>query len=423
LLTEADRRQIQEDVERMSGASLRCLAVAVGRGATPDEALQAPRCYLGTVGMVDPPRPEVPQAIVRCRRAGIRTIMITGDHPRTAEAVAREVGLLGDGGRVVTGREIELLDDARAGEVLRDVTVCARVSPATKLRLVRLFKATGEVVAMTGDGVNDAPALREADIGVAMGQMGSDVSKEAADLILTDDNFATIVAAVEEGRGIYDNVRKFVRYLLACNAGEILLMFLGAILGSPMPLIPIQILWVNLATDGLPALALGVDPIDPQTMERPPRPPDEGIFAQRLGPKILLRGLLIGSATFGLFALALAIGEPLREARTLAFAGIVLSQLMNVFDVRASSRSILESQPLSSPFLVLAVLSSVVLLAVAIYVPTLRTTFETWPLSVPDWIAVLTVSGAASVTFRFRRRLVPKSGKRSPVASSGSARD
>lgn len=402
---ESDRQQIQDEVARMSASALRCLAVAVGHGRTADEALGAPRTYLGTLGMVDPPRPEVRKAIARCRKAGIRPIMITGDHPRTAEAVAREVGLLGFGESVITGREIDALDDAAATRALQRTAVCARVSPRTKLRLVRLLRASGEVVAMTGDGVNDAPAVREADIGVAMGQMGSDVTKEASDLILTDDNFATIVAAVEEGRGIYDNVRKFVRYLLACNAGEILLMFFAALLGAPMPLIPIQILWVNLATDGLPALALGVDPIDPATMDRPPRPPGEGIFARRLGLKIVGRGFLIGLSTLGLFLVALALGEPLQKARTLAFATIVLSQLMNVFDVRSEDRSILESNPFSSPFLVLAVLSSVILLALAIYLPALRATFETWPLSTADWVAVIAVSGAASVTFRFRRRI------------------
>ncbi len=400
-LQRVDRQRIESAVTRLSAGAMRCIAVATAEGKTPEEALRAPRTFLGVVAMADPPRPEVAPAIETCRRAGVRVIMITGDHPATAAAIASEVGLLRGEGGVVTGAEIDEMDDLLATQRLRPVSVCARVAPSTKLRIVRLLRRDGEIVAMTGDGVNDGPAVREADIGVAMGLGGAEVTKEASALVLADDNFGTIVAAVEEGRGIYDNIRKFVRYLLACNVGEILVMFLAALFATPLPLTPIQILWVNLVTDGLPAMALGVDPIDPKLMERPPRDPNEGFFAGRLGVKILSRGILIGASTLGIFLLVLAQGEPLEKARTMAFATLVFSQLFHVFDCRAQTRRIF-----SNPFLIGAVASSVALLLAAIYVPGMRQTFETVPPTALGWLEIIAVSGLGSMSIGVRRLIL-----------------
>lgn len=397
------KEKILDSAGTLAKGALRIIAVSRAFGKTVEEAVKAPRTYLGIVGMIDPPRPGVAQAVSQCRRAGIRVVMITGDHPETAAAIGREVGILGPGERLVTGDLLEGTPEEEWPNLLRQVSVCARVSPSTKLGLVRAFKATGEIVAMTGDGVNDAPAVKEADIGVAMGQSGSEVTKEASALVLADDNFSTIVAAVEEGRGIYDNIRKFVRYLLACNVGEILVMFLAALLGAPLPLIPIQILWVNLVTDGLPAMALGLDPIDKNAMDRPPRPPGEGIFARRLGVKIVSRGVLIGVSTLGIFLLAVQLGDPLAKARTMAFAALVFAQLFHVFDCRSETRSIFDIGLLSNPFLIVAVLSSVALLLLAIYLPALRPTFQTWPLDATDWLLILSVSGLGSITIGVRR--------------------
>ncbi|MFO7173107.1 MAG: HAD-IC family P-type ATPase, partial [Bacillota bacterium] len=314
-LTEADRQAALAAAEAMAGAALRVLAVAYrplgpaepGQAADPSpeadgvEALERDLVLTGLVGLMDPPRPEVRQAVRAAARAGIRTVMVTGDHPATALAVARELGIAGPGERALTGAEVEAMADEELVAAAATARVFARVAPQHKLRIVRAFKARGEIVAMTGDGVNDAPAVKEADIGIAMGRGGTDVTREASQLVLADDNYATIVAAVEEGRGIYDNIRKFIRYLLACNTGEVLTMFLAAAARLPLPLLPIQILWVNLVTDGLPAMALGMDPPEPDVMSRPPRRPDEGVFSRGLGGKILGRGLLIGLGTLALF--------------------------------------------------------------------------------------------------------------------------
>lgn len=417
-LHRTDARQIEAAATSLAEEAMRCIAVAMAEGRTAERALRAPRTFLGVVAMADPPRPEVARAVETCRRSGVRVIMITGDHPATAAAIARQVGLLKGTGGVVTGAEIEALDDALAIQELRKASVCARVAPSTKLRIVRLLRQDGEIVAMTGDGVNDAPAVKEADIGVAMGQAGTEVTKEASALVLADDNFGTIVAAVEEGRGIYDNIRKFVRYLLACNVGEILVMFLAALLAVPLPLIPIQILWVNLVTDGLPAMALGVDPIDARVMERPPRDPGEGIFARRLGVKILSRGVLIGVSTLGIFLLGISSGQPLPEARTMAFATLVFSQLFHVFDCRSETRSVFDVGLLSNPFLLGAVASSVALLLAAIYVPAMRQTFATVPPTALEWLEIIAVSGLGSMSIGMRR-LILRLGLRRQAAQAG----
>ncbi|MCY0865815.1 MAG: cation-transporting P-type ATPase, partial [Sulfobacillus sp.] len=390
------RREILAANDAMAQDALRVLAVAYRPlGAQePKETWEDRLVFLGLTGMMDPPRPEAIEAVQKAHHAGVRTVMITGDHPETAQAVARQLGMLRAGDEVVTGRQLDAMDDEELQSRVERIRVYARVSPPHKLRVVRAWKARGDVVAMTGDGVNDAPAVKEADIGVAMGITGTDVTKEASAMILTDDNFATIVRAIEEGRAIYDNIRKFIRYLLSCNIGEVLVMFLAAFMGLPLPLLPIQILFVNLVTDGLPAMALGIDPPAPGVMDRPPRPPQESIFARGLGTKIAFRGILIGISTLAIFALALGPwGMGLRAARSMALATLILSQLFHVFDARSEDRSFLEVGLFSNPWAVLAVSTSIAMLLLVIYVPGLSQLFKTAPLTGHDWAWVLVASG------------------------------
>jgi len=387
--------------EAMAKESLRVLGTAyrdVKGHETCESSEQAESglIFVGLTGMMDPPRKEVKEAIYKCRQAGIKTVMITGDHGTTAEAIARTLGIIGREGRVITGTELSTMPDEELEKVADDVNVYARVSPEHKLRIVQALQRRGHVVAMTGDGVNDAPAVKAADIGIAMGITGTDVTKEASALVLSDDNFSSIVAAVEEGRGIYENIRKFIRYLLASNVGEIMTMFLAMMAGLPLPLVPIQILWVNLVTDGLPAMALGVDQAESDLMQQKPRPAKENIFARRLGWKIISRGVLIGLCTLGAFVLALKAGEgqqdQLIHAQTVAFATLVMAQLIHVFDCR-SSRSIFHRKLLENKFLVLAVLSSLVLMLAVLYIEALQPVFKTVPLDLRDWALVLVAAG------------------------------
>lgn len=420
-LTGPRKKIVDRAQERLADQALRVLAVAYRPLAPQDEEERCEQdlILIGLVGLIDPPRPEATRALAAAARAGVRTVMITGDHPHTARAIAGRMAMIDPGDLVVTGPELDRMSDTDLDALLPRIRVFARVSPPHKLRVVRAFKRAGEVVAMTGDGVNDAPAVKEADIGVAMGRSGTDVTKEASAMILTDDNYATIVAAIREGRAIYDNIRKFIRYLLSCNVGEVLVMFLAAFIGLPLPLLPIQILFVNLVTDGLPALALGVDPPDPRVMDRPPRPPRESIFARGLGTRIGFRGILIGVSSLLVFAWGMGpLALSLREARTLALATLVMSQLFHVFDARTEDRSFLEVGLLSNPWAVLAVLSSIVMLTVIIYLPALSALFKTAPLGVSDWVIVCFASGfiqiAAAlrdlVTRPARRRLSVRSG-------------
>ncbi|QTH45993.1 calcium-translocating P-type ATPase, SERCA-type [Cohnella sp. LGH] len=387
--------------EAMARESLRVLGMAyrdVKGHETCESGEQAESglVFAGLTGMMDPPRKEVKEAIYKCRQAGIKTVMITGDHGTTAEAIARTLGIIGREGRVITGTELSAMTDEELEKVADDVNVYARVSPEHKLRIVQALQRRGHVVAMTGDGVNDAPAVKAADIGIAMGITGTDVTKEASALVLSDDNFSSIVAAVEEGRGIYENIRKFIRYLLASNVGEIMTMFLAMMAGLPLPLVPIQILWVNLVTDGLPAMALGVDQPESDLMQQKPRAAKENIFARRLGWKIVSRGVLIGLCTLGAFVLALNAGEgqpnQLVHAQTVAFATLVMAQLIHVFDCR-SSRSIFHRKLLENKFLVFAVLSSLVLMLAVLYIEPLQPVFKTVPLDLRDWALVLVAAG------------------------------
>jgi len=353
--------------------------------------------FVGLTGMIDPPRKEVREAISTCRKAGIKTVMITGDHQTTAEAIAGQLGIIPRGGMSLNGQQLALMSDEELDAKVDDIYVYARVSPEHKLRIVKSLQRKGHIVAMTGDGVNDAPAIKASDIGISMGITGTDVSKEASALVLGDDNFATIVAAIEEGRGIYENIRKFIRYLLASNVGEILTMFLAMIAGLPLPLVPIQILWVNLVTDGLPAMALGVDQAEKDLMQQKPRPARENIFARRLGWKIISRGILIGVCTLAAFWLVLQGGPngdsaQLTKAQTVAFATLVMAQLIHVFDCR-SSRSIFHRNPLQNRYLVLAVISSLLLMIGVLYIEALQPIFKTVPLGLQDWIIVLVAAG------------------------------
>lgn len=393
-LTEARRQEILSVNQSMGEAALRVLAVAsrvlkTYSAQTKPEKIETELAFCGLMGMIDPPRPEVIKAIQKCKRAGLMTVMITGDHLATAKAIARELGLLSGETRCLTGEEVERLSDEELKEMAPSVNVYARVSPEHKLRIVRALKRRGHVVAMTGDGVNDAPALKEADIGVAMGKTGTDVAKEASAMILADDNFATIVRAVEEGRAIYDNIRKFIRFLLSCNIGEVLTMFMASLAGLPLPLVPIQILWVNLATDGLPAMALGVDKADPGVMDRPPRSPNESVFSRGLGLRIAGVGIIIGVATVGVFALGLMAGGSLERARTMAFATLVLCQLAHSFACRSERRDIYEYSLFSNLFLVGAVCVSTAMLLAVIYIPELQRVFRTVPMTAAEWLTVL----------------------------------
>jgi Ca2+-transporting ATPase len=380
---EAANDRLAQEGMRVLGAAFRPLDELPASG--DEENLERDLIFVGLAGMIDPPRQEVRQAIATCRTAGIRTMMITGDHPLTAASIARELRIAapeaeGSRTRVISGPELAQMSVADLEAVVKDVAVYARVSPEHKLKIVEALQKHGHIAAMTGDGVNDAPALKQADIGVAMGITGTDVSKEAADMVLTDDNFATIVAAVEEGRTIYDNIRKFIKYTLSSNVGEIagLLMAIG--MGMPIPrLLPLQILWMNLVTDGLPGLALGVDPPDPDVMNRPPHPPQESIFARGMWQYILWVGGLMGLITMLIQYFGWQAGNP--AWRTMVFTTLCLAQMGNALAIRSDRHSLFSIGVFSNPAMVGAVLLTFGLQMAVVYVPVLQTIFKTVALS------------------------------------------
>ncbi len=388
-LDAAERTYILDVAQAMASDALRVLAVAQKAGATPQSA-ETDMTFLGLVGMIDPPRPEVAEAVDTCRKAGITPIMITGDHPLTAKAVASELGILADG-RVITGVELDQLSDDALARELDHASVFARVSPAHKLRIVSALQARGHLVAMTGDGVNDAPALKKADIGIAMGITGTDVSKEAAAMTLTDDNFASIVAAVEEGRGVFGNIKKYLMYLLSSNVGEMLLMAASALAGLPLPLSAVQILYVNLVTDGLPALALALDPPESDLMRRPPRDPKSGIFTRPVLALILAGGIWSAVVNLGLFVWALTSGHSLEQAMTLTFVSLVLIQFFKAYNFRSDRNSVLD-RPFANRWLNLAIGGEVLLLPLLIYVPFLSEAFGTTSLALADWVLVVALA-------------------------------
>jgi P-type Ca2+ transporter type 2C len=413
LLNDERREEIRASNETLAGEALRTLGVAF-RSLPPeelvgevDDRIERDLVFLGLVGMIDPPREEVREAVDLARGAGIRPIMITGDHPKTAAAIAAELDISAEG-RAITGAELERLSDEELESEVRESSVYARVNPEHKLRIVRALQNNGQVVAMTGDGVNDAPALKTADIGVAMGITGTDVSKEAADMVLTDDNFASIVAAVEEGRSIFANIQKFLRYLLSSNMGEVLTMFLGVVLagviglraesGIALPLLATQILWINLVTDGPPALALGLDPADRSVMDRPPRPQGSGVITRRMWGGIAFVGLIMAAGT--LFVLDYALPGGLIEgsgdlsyARTMAFTTLMLFQLFNVLNARSDEQSAFQGL-LTNPWLWGAVLLSLILQLIVVYAPPLQPAFGTVALSFGDWLLCAAVASS-----------------------------
>lgn len=399
LITPAVRRDLSEAVNEMSGKALRVLALAycVSDEFAPDRGNLV---FLGLIGMIDPPREEAKAAIRKCASASVRTVMITGDHKNTAVAVAKKAGLL-KGGMAITGAELDEMSDEELDRNIGKYTVFARVEPIHKLRIVRSFKRRGEIVTMTGDGVNDAPAIKEADVGVAMGVTGTDVTKQAADVILLDDNLATLVSAVEQGRCVYANIRKFVRYLLSCNIGEVLTMFLGILMGMPIVLLPVQILLVNLVTDGLPAIALGLEPPENDIMNKPPRKSTEGFFSGGLMGKILFRGIFIGLSTLASFAMILHMGGTVNAARTAALITLVMSQLIHVFECKSETRSLFRINFLSNIKLLLAVGISAAALAAAVAVPQLQPIFETVTLSSEQLLTALGFSAAVPLLSNF----------------------
>ncbi len=429
-LSPQDREEILAAMDGMAGDALRVLAVAcrplnqIPETADP-ASVEQELVFLGLVGMIDPPRPEVRAAIQTARSAGIKTIMITGDHKRTALAIASDLHMFTPGLEGLTGEELDRLDDAEFLPLAEVVDVYSRVSPQHKVRIVDALKEKGNIVAMTGDGVNDAPAVKRADIGVAMGITGTDVAKEAADMVLTDDNYASIVAAIEEGRVIFANIRKFVFYLLSCNVGEILIVLLATILSLPaLPFLPIHLLMINLVTDGFPALALGMEPAEPGIMGRPPRHPKEPIIHREMWAGITVQSVLITAATLLAFTLGLYIfpgivdEQKIVHAQTLAFATLVLAELLRAFTSRSERVSLWRLGLLSNRSMLWAVASSLVILLAVVYVPFLDPIFHTTQLTLQEWgllipLALLPAIGA-EITKAILRRL---DARRRPVAA------
>jgi len=404
-LGNTDRDAILQAVREMAGESLRVLAVARKADATLGDA-EHEMTFLGLLGLIDPPRPEAKAAIERCEQAGIRVVMMTGDHPLTAQAVARELGLF-KGGRAITGAELEDMSDEELAREVETIDVYSRVSPAHKLRVVTALQERGHVAAMTGDGVNDAPALKKADIGIAMGITGTDVSKEAAAMTLTDDNFASIVAAVEEGRGVFENIKKYLMFLLSSNIGEIGLMAGATIAGLPLPLTAVQILYVNLATDGLPALALAVDPPEDDLMQRAPRDARTGLFTRPVVMLMIIGGLWSTVVNLGLFTWALRSGRGAAEAMTMTFVSLVLIQFFKAYNFRSDRRSVLH-RPFANKWLNLAISWELALLLFIVLFPPLHEPFGTYALSKNDWLiavcASLTISPVLELAKWVERR-------------------
>jgi Ca2+-transporting ATPase len=395
-LTPSTKQEVQATINELASKALRTIAVAF-KQIPPNAVIlheteaEKELTLIGLQGMIDPPRPEVKQAVKECKEAGIKTVMITGDHVITAKAIAKQLGIITNNSKVIDGNQLSEMSVDELEDVVEDVSVFARVSPEHKLKIVKALQNKGHIVAMTGDGVNDAPAIKAADIGVAMGITGTDVAKEASSLVLLDDNFATIKAAIKEGRNIYENIRKFIRYLLASNVGEILVMLFAMLLALPLPLVPIQILWVNLVTDGLPAMALGLDKPEEDVMKRKPRSPKEGVFSRGLGWKVISRGFLIGLATLIAFMTTYRQPENLAYAQTVAFATLVMAQLIHVFDCR-SEISVFSRNPLGNKYLVWAVISSLILMLVVIYYPPLQPVFHTVTIIPRDWLLIVGMS-------------------------------
>ncbi|OGO40966.1 MAG: ATPase [Chloroflexi bacterium RBG_16_58_14] len=394
-LDEGQQMRILEANEAMTQDALRVLGMAYRLSdELPDiediQSLERDLVFVGLIGMIDPPRPEVPPALEKARQAGIRTVMITGDYPNTARAIAESIGLIQPGHQVLTGPDLSQMDDESLKNQVTNVDVFARVSPEHKMRIVEALQASGEVVAMTGDGVNDAPSIKRSDIGVAMGITGTDVAKESADMVLTDDNYASIVAAVEQGRVIYSNIRKFVYYLLSCNLAEIAIIFLGTLVTGHSPLTAIQILWLNLISDGAPALALGAEKGDPDIMQYPPRPPREPIINRFMQTGIAVQTIADTAVTLFAYFLGLKLHPETPEfAETMAFVTLSISELLRAFTARSERYPVLKLGIFSNRFMNLAAASSFILLIGVVYIPFLNDIFNTTPLAWAQWQVVL----------------------------------
>jgi len=414
-LSEERRGEILQVNEELAGRALRTLGVAARelpadalQPRETDASLERDLTFLALIGMMDSPRAEAKQAVARAKRAGIRPVLLTGDHPRTAAIIAADLGIASDG-RAVTGVELEKQTDETLARTVQEVSVYARVNPEHKLRIVRALQCGGATVAVTGDGVNDAPALKTADIGVAMGMAGTDVAKEAADVVLTDDNFATIVAAVEEGRAIFANIRKFLRYLLAANAGEVMTMFFGVVLANViglrvegstvvLPLLATQLLWINFVTDGAPALALGLDPADASAMRVPPRSRDEAVITRQMWFDIVFTGVVSAAGTLLVLDASLPGGlidgtGSVRYAQTMAFTTTVFFEMFTVFNSRSDERSAF-SRLFSNPWLWGAVVLSILLQVAVVHVPFLQQAFSTVSLRASDWLRCAAVASS-----------------------------
>ncbi len=388
-ITPYDLTLIKKHLSEMAAGALRVIAVAYkehsGGKITEDNFV-----FLGLFGMIDPPRKGAAESVLKCKKAGIRTVMITGDHPETAFAIAKKLCIAEQKSEVITGKELDRLSESEFSKACEHRNVFARVTPAHKLKIVRSLKKSGNIVAMTGDGVNDAPAVKEADIGVSMGKNGTDVTREASGIVLLDDDFSTLVSAAEEGRIIYGNIRKFIRYLLSCNIGEVVTMFFGMLMGMPVVLLPIQILMVNLVTDGIPAIALSFDPPQDDVMLEKPRKRGESVFSNGLGLKIITRGFLIGLSVLGAFTTVLGISGDVAFARTAAFLALVFTQLIHVFECKSESRSLFSINFFNNMKLVWAVISSAAIVLSTVYIPAFGVIFKTVPL---DFKSVLVVLG------------------------------
>lgn len=406
-----DLHGVMHRAEAMAADGLRVLAVTIRTLETIPERLEDAEhdlTLLALIGLLDPPREEAREAVATCQAAGIHVVMITGDHPATARAIAVRLGIIGENAAVLTGRDVAQLDDNAMKERVADARVYARVTPEDKLRIVSALQARGEFAAMTGDGINDAPALKQANIGIAMGRSGTDVAREASHMVLLDDNFATIVNAVREGRRIYDNIRRFVRFVLSTNSGEIWTLFLAPFLGLPLPLLPIHILWMNLVTDGLPGLALSAEQAEADTMQRPPRPPQEGIFAHGLWQHALWVGLLMAALALG--TQAWAIRTDRAHWQTMTFTVLTLSQLAHIMGIRSERRALWQIGVFSNPLLLLAVVGTIGLHLVILYVPFMTNLFRTVPLSFSELMLCFGVASVVFVAVEFEKYLVRRRG-------------
>ncbi|MDX1925817.1 MAG: calcium-translocating P-type ATPase, SERCA-type [Pirellulaceae bacterium] len=421
-LTDEFRQRLLTANAELASHALRVLALAYRPNIndSTEHELETQLVFVALVGMIDPPREEAKVAVAKCRSAGIRPVMITGDHPATAFAVAKKLGLTSGDERALSGTELEQMSDLQLAEQVEHIAVYARATAEHKLRIVSAWKSRGDVVAMTGDGVNDAPAVKAADIGIAMGITGTDVTKEASDMVLTDDNFASIVSAVEEGRGIFDNIQKVLQFLLSCNFGEILLMLVASLLGWPAPMLPIQLLWINLVTDGLPALALSLEPPEPGVMNRPPRPSGESILSWRLGFVILLQGFLVGLVGIIAFGMSMQHApDNVDRARAMTFCVVVYAELFRALAARSSTLTLGQLGFWTNPYLLLAiVVSGLLQVSVAVF-PFTQSVFDVPTHSIGEWITIVVLALTPVTVIEVYKLISQRFRRNREVVSSG----